>query len=72
MRISETRESPLIAKTIRLICPHCNGTCFPDLPYKPTAEQRQQAIRNAIEEHRKICTAAPVEAERVYEITYPR
>jgi hypothetical protein len=37
-----------------------------------TPARRQQAISEAVEEHRRQCAKAPPEAQRVYRIDYPR
>jgi hypothetical protein len=68
----ETSQSPVEAREVRLQCPHCLGLVYVPLPWNPTAEQRQRVISEAISEHRRLCSAAPPEAERVYQITYPR
>ena len=72
MRISEDREGPSTAKEVAFKCPECHKLAIAVLPYSPTQLQRMQIIKAALDEHRKICTAAPAEVERVYEIWYPR
>ena len=72
MRISENREQPLEAKEAALKCPDCGKFAFITFPYKPTRLQRIQTMKEALDEHRKICSAAPPEAGRMYEIWYPR
>lgn len=72
VRIREGADSPQTAKEVALQCPHCQKMCYVKLPYKPTALQRQIFIRDAIDEHRKICLAAPSDAGRVTKILYPR
>jgi hypothetical protein len=37
-----------------------------------TPERRQQAMHDAVEDHRRQCAKAPPEAKRVYRIDYPR
>ena len=64
-------EDPRTAKEISIMCPHCNGSVFLPVPANDHAE-RQRRVRAAIDEHRRLCTAAPPEAKRVYEIAYPR
>jgi hypothetical protein len=54
------------------MCPNCHGQVFVPLPWNVTSEQRQRVISEAITEHRRLCSAAPPEAGRVYAITYPR
>lgn len=70
--ISEARETPLLAKQIRLQCPHCYGQVFVVLPYKPTSTKRTELIQEAINEHRRVCTVADVMDGFVYTIEYPR
>lgn len=70
--ISEARETPYLAKQIRLQCPHCLGLVYVSLPYGWTTEKRQKLIHEGIDEHRKICTAADAVEGRVYSIEYPR
>lgn len=72
MQISENRERPWLAKEIRLMCPHCQSFCFVSLPWDVTPLGRQIIMRDAIEEHRKICEKAPAESGRVYRVDYPR
>ena len=70
--IREDRETVAQAKELRLLCPHCSGTVYVTLEYPFTTIRRQEAIRAAIDEHRKLCAKAPPEAQRVYRIDYPR
>jgi hypothetical protein len=70
--IREDREGITVAKQIRLLCPHCNSTVFVEWGYPFSAETRQTRIKEAIEEHRVLCSGAPPEAGRVYRIDYPR
>jgi hypothetical protein len=69
--VSENRAAPWDAKEIRLLCPH-GCTVHVMLPYKPTALARQTVIRDAIDEHRRVCPGAPSDDGRVYSIDYPR
>jgi len=70
MRIAEHRDAPAVAKEIKIMCPHCSESMFVKRP--PTWVERQKLMSEAINEHRKLCAKAPPEAQRVYEITYPR
>lgn len=70
--ISEARETPWAARQIRLMCPHCKGFAFADIPWNSTAEKRQIIVRKSIEEHRGICTGADATEGRVFKIEYPR
>lgn len=69
--ISEARESPATANEVQLMCPHgCVVTVY--LPYKPEAWTRQGLIREAINEHRRVCTVGEASEGYVYDIQYPR
>ena len=70
--ITEARESPASAKEFRLMCPHCLNSLYVYLPYKPGAWTRQGLIREAIDEHRRVCTKADMTNSYVYDIQYPR
>jgi len=72
MKISENREGPLTAKEVALKCPDCQKIAVIVFPYKPTSQQRFEMMKAALDEHRRICPAAPPEKERKYEIWYPR
>lgn len=68
---SEARESPATAKEVRLMCPHgCIVTVY--LPHKPDPWTRQGLIRDAINEHRRVCTVGEATDGYVYDIAYPR
>ena len=67
-QVTEVRR----AKEIKLLCPHCHSSLFVQLDWPYLRVERQRKISEAIGEHRKLCSAAPPEAGRVYEITYPR
>jgi len=72
MRVSENREGPSTAKEVAMKCPDCHKLAIVVFPYKPTMEERHKVMKEALDEHRKICTAAPPEKERIYQIWYPR
>ena len=72
MRISENRDNPLDAKEAAFKCPDCHKLAVVVFPYKPTNQERMKVIKEALDEHRKICPAAPPETGRVFEIWYPR
>lgn len=57
---------------VRLLCPHCSSAIYVPLEWPYLKVDRQRRISNAINEHRVLCSAAPPEAGRVYEISYPR
>jgi len=69
---SEARESAATAKEVILICPHCSNAVVVYLPTKPGAWTRQGVIREAVEEHRRVCTVADTTDTYVYDIQYPR
>ena len=70
--VAASVATPVAAKQVRLLCPHCNNSVYVVLPYRPTVLRRQQLIREAIDEHRRLCVKAPSEAGRVFRIDYPR
>ena len=69
---SEARDPAMLAKEVRLVCPHCKSSVYVPIPYKPGAWTRQGLIREAIDEHRRVCTAADMMQGFVYDIEYPR
>ena len=69
---SEAREFAALAKQVRLLCPHCQGQVFVTMPHKPPQLKRQKLIREAIDEHRRVCTVAEITDGFVYSIEYPR
>lgn len=60
------------AKEVRLLCPHCYGAIYVTQDWPYTSQVNYDKKREAIAEHRKLCSAAPPEAGRVYSIDYPR
>ena len=69
---SEARQPAMEAKEIRLMCPHCKSSVFVPIPYRPGAWTRQGLIREAIDEHRRVCTVGDAVEGYVYDIQYPR
>jgi hypothetical protein len=63
---------PHRAPEVKLLCPHCNGALYVTLAAPYTPQRRQKAIHEAVETHRRECAKAPPEAQRVYQIEYPR
>jgi tRNA G26 N,N-dimethylase Trm1 len=53
-------------------CSACGKMCFVTFPYYLTALKRQQIIKKALDEHRKVCTAGDATMARSYEIIRPR
>lgn len=70
--LRESRQAPGAAREIQFTCGLCKKNAYAMLPYAPTSGQRQQIIKAALDEHRRVCTAAPPEVQRTYEIWYPR
>ena len=70
--INEARVDPIKAKQVRLLCPHCHGFAYADIPWDATAGQRHDRIKAEIDEHRVVCTGADAIEGRVYQIEYPR
>jgi hypothetical protein len=71
-KVITTVKSVAEANEVRLLCPHCNSPLYVPLEWPYLRANRQRAISEAITEHRRLCSAAPPEAGRVYQITYPR
>lgn len=73
MSFHQSKATPQTAKGARLKCDGCQKTISVMFPYGCTVLGRQQLIRDACDEHRRIaCTAGVVEDGRKYEIWYPR
>lgn len=70
--VGEHFENPMDARQVKLGCPYCNALIVANLPYRPTAEKRMEAIKAVIDEHRKVCVGADALQGRTYSITYPR
>jgi tRNA G26 N,N-dimethylase Trm1 len=60
------------AKEAMARCHACGKMCFVTFPYYMTMLNRQQIIKAALDEHRKVCTAGPTDMHRTYEIVRPR
>ena len=60
------------AKEAMARCSACGKMCFVSFPYYMTMLNRQQVIKKALDEHRKVCTAGDAEQKRTYEIIRPR
>jgi hypothetical protein len=70
--IGETRDTPVAAKEVRLLCPHCFASVFVPVPYGSTSLARQKRIREGVEEHRRLCPSVEATDAVVYRIDYPR
>lgn len=71
VQVYQRFENPGDAKEIRLMCPHCNGTAVVSVP-RDNWTARRKKISDVVDEHRRVCPAAPPDAHRVYTIEYPR
>jgi len=60
------------AKGVTLRCDACEKTFGVVFPYQHTVEIRQRLIREASDEHRRVCTKGDAEQRRAYNIWYPR
>jgi len=72
VRVNEDKQSPFEAKEIAFKCDQCHKMGIAVFPYKPTAVERLRVIKEALDEHRKVCTVQNAEIQREYEIWYPR
>jgi hypothetical protein len=73
MSFQQSTASPMMAKGARLKCEACDKTISVMFPSNCTAIMRQQLIRNAADEHRRVvCTVGVVEDGRKFDIWYPR
>ena len=70
--IGETRQQATVAKQVRLLCPHCSASVYVDVPVGCTSLTRQEKIKDAVDEHRRLCASVESENEVVYRIDYPR
>ena len=60
------------AKEAMAKCSACGKMCFVTFPYYMTMLNRQQVMKAALDEHRKVCTAGTIDQTRTYEIIRPR
>lgn len=73
MSISERRERPMQAKGVTMHCDGCNADFGVLFPYGCTMLKRQQLMKAAADEHRKIgCTVGIADESRVYQLNYAR
>jgi hypothetical protein len=70
--IGETRDTPVAAKQVRLLCPHCSASVYVDVPVGCTSLTRQERIKEGVDEHRRLCPSVESVNEVVYRIDYPR
>ncbi len=71
-RVSKNRQTVAEAKTVLLKCPYCPASLEVWFGHGFTPEQKHEARKAAVDEHRRLCSGAPPEAQRVYTIHYPR
>jgi hypothetical protein len=73
MRVSEHKEKPQEAKGATLHCDGCGNDFGVIFPSACTSLKRQQLIKAAADEHRKIgCTVGMADERRVYQMNYAR
>lgn len=65
MRVQDAKEAT--AK-----CSACGKMCFVTFPFYMTALNRQQVLKAALDEHRRVCTVGTADQARSYEIIRPR
>jgi hypothetical protein len=70
--ITEERQTAALAKQVRLLCPHCSASVYVDVPVGCAALARQEKIKAAVDEHRRLCPSVESVNEVVYRIDYPR
>lgn len=70
--VTETRKPAMVSREIAMECDLCHKKCFGVIPYDPTPQQRLQVMRDAMNEHRRVCAVGVPEQQRVYSIWYPR
>lgn len=73
MSFHQSTATPGKAKGARLKCEACNKTISVMFPWGITWLERQNLIRDAADEHRRVgCTAGVTEDKRKFDIWYPR
>lgn len=73
LRVAERRERPQEAKGVTMHCDGCGKDFGVIFPYGTTVLKRQQLMKAAADEHRKIgCTAGESADRRLYQINYAR
>jgi hypothetical protein len=73
MSFAQSTATPQTAKGARLRCEACGKTISVMFPWGGTVLDRQQLIKDAADEHRRIgCTSGIVEDGRKFDIWYPR
>jgi len=72
LRVSEPRQGPGEALHATARCLTCGKQAFVTFAWGITAAQRQEGLRAALNEHRKLCPVGHPEDFRSYVITYPR
>ena len=72
MQVSERRQTPREARGVTLHCDACDRDLAVVFPYGATVLKRQQLIKRATDEHRKIGCAAAADLGRAFRIDYQR
>lgn len=72
VRISESRTSPVAAKSVQLSCPKCGLMCEAVYPWNATVEDKIRIRHDVITDHVKVCTVATGEVLRVWDVQFPR
>jgi hypothetical protein len=73
MRVAEHRQKPTEAKGATLHCDACGSDFAVVFPYGSSKLKRQQLVKAAADEHRRIgCTAGAACDRRVYTMNYQR
>lgn len=72
MGISTRSQGPSQAKQMAMKCDACGKLAYVVFRYGITAQERMAGVRDALEEHRKVCSAGAPEDRRTYELWYPR
>lgn len=73
LRVAERRERPVEAKGVTMHCDGCDRDFGVVFPSNCTVQKRQQLMKAAADEHRKIgCTAGESSDRRVYQLNYAR
>jgi hypothetical protein len=72
LSVAESRIGAGEAKHATMRCSACLKNCFVSFPFEPTKLQRQQIMKAALDEHRRVCTVGQAEDYRSFHIEYGR
>jgi hypothetical protein len=70
--VAASVAAPVDAKEVRLMCPHCSASVYVTVPVGCTSLTRQERIKAAVDEHRRLCPSEDALGAVVYTISYPR